>query len=612
MSSHTDYDVRVRAKDGFSGVSDWQTRSLAFTTMNHLPVVGLTSPAGGTLFTAPASMVLSASASDSDGSITKVEFFAGTTKLGEATSAPYSFTWQNAPYGSYSLTAKATDDLAGEATSAPVQIVVNERPTVSITSPTNGTVFVAPKTVTLLVNAADVDGTVAKMELFLGAAKMGESVAAPYQFVLPDMVPGEYSFTAVATDNLGANRTSDSVAVSIHSNDLFADRKRVSGASVVACWANTFATAEPGEPAHAGQPARNSLWWSWTAPANGTVTVSTYGSSFDTRLAIYTGSAVSALSSVAANDDDGELTTSRVCFGAVAGTEYQIAVDGYDGAIGDILLTLSQTPPGTVGITTATPIPNGTVGTSLTQKFDAVGDCGGFSWSLLSGALPSGLVLTSDGVLGGIPAVPGSYTFTLRATSAGSQIADKLFALQVNASAATPANDLFADAKVLTGAAASDNGLNLGASRETGEPDHVGSPAEHSVWWTWTAPFSGHVSFDTLGSDFDTRLAAYRGTALANLVQVAANDDAYPDYSSRVSFEVVSGTRYFIAVDGVSGETGTVHLTLLTGTGPANDNLADAHELFGSQDSATGNNTGATQESGEAAHTSPDDALPLN
>ena len=82
-----------------------------------------------------------------------------------------------------------------------------------------------------------------------------------------------------------------------------------------------------------------------TPATNATYTIGTLGSQFDTLLAIYTGSAVSNLTMVAADDDSGGGGASAVTFNAVAGTPYQIVVDGYGGASGDISLNLAQTPP---------------------------------------------------------------------------------------------------------------------------------------------------------------------------------------------------------------------------------------------------------------------------
>jgi hypothetical protein len=115
---------------------------------------------------------------------------------------------------------------------------------------------------------------------------------------------------------------------------------------VTASGSNINATKEAGEPNHGYNPGGRSVWWSWTATQSRTVTISTAGSNFDTLLGVYTGGSVSALTTVATNDDDPSGgSTSRVTFNAVAGVTYQIAVDGWDGgygpAVGDIALSIS-------------------------------------------------------------------------------------------------------------------------------------------------------------------------------------------------------------------------------------------------------------------------------
>jgi hypothetical protein len=92
------------------GVASRQTVTSFIFALNNPPQITLVGPAGGTVFTAPTNIVISANASDPDGTISKVEFFQGATKLGETNNAPYQFTWTNVPAGLYSLTAKAMDD----------------------------------------------------------------------------------------------------------------------------------------------------------------------------------------------------------------------------------------------------------------------------------------------------------------------------------------------------------------------------------------------------------------------------------------------------------------------------------------------------------------------
>jgi hypothetical protein len=125
-------------------------------------------------------------------------------------------------------------------------------------------------------------------------------------------------------------------------NYTFANRTVLTGTSVSASANNTVSSKEPGEPDHAGNRGGKSVWWSWTAPSVGTLTVNTVGSTFDTLLAVYTGSTVSVLNHIASNDDFGTgfNRTSRVTFGTVAGTTYHIAVDGFRADSGEVTLNL--------------------------------------------------------------------------------------------------------------------------------------------------------------------------------------------------------------------------------------------------------------------------------
>jgi phosphatidylserine/phosphatidylglycerophosphate/cardiolipin synthase-like enzyme len=95
---------------------------------NQPPSVAITSPAAGAAFTAPATIALAAAASDSDGTIARVDFYANATLLGSDSSAPYQLSWMNVPAGSYTLKAVATDDKGTAATSATVAITVGDAP----------------------------------------------------------------------------------------------------------------------------------------------------------------------------------------------------------------------------------------------------------------------------------------------------------------------------------------------------------------------------------------------------------------------------------------------------------------------------------------------------
>ncbi|RUT06030.1 hypothetical protein DSM106972_032360 [Dulcicalothrix desertica PCC 7102] len=122
----------------------------------------------------------------------------------------------------------------------------------------------------------------------------------------------------------------------------------------------------------------------------------------------------------------------------------------------------------------------------------------------------------------------------------------------------TPINDNFANQITLVGTSGSVTGTNIGATAEIGEATQSGT--NNSVWWNWTAPTSGTVTFDTVGSNFDTYLSVYTGTSVNSLTLVSFNDDSGGVSTSRVSFSATAGTVYRIAVDGYSSSTGNISL----------------------------------------------------
>ncbi|MFI7336393.1 cellulase family glycosylhydrolase [Streptomyces sp. NPDC050085] len=91
---------------------------------NTPPSVSLTSPRDGASFAAPAAIDLAATASDADGSVSRVEFLNGSTVIGSDTTAPYTFAWTNVTGGSYTLSARAVDDSGATTTATPAKVTV--------------------------------------------------------------------------------------------------------------------------------------------------------------------------------------------------------------------------------------------------------------------------------------------------------------------------------------------------------------------------------------------------------------------------------------------------------------------------------------------------------
>ncbi len=337
----------------------------ATNVFNTAPTCNLLSPTNGNVFTVPASITLSATASDSDGSIVRVEFYEGAVLLGMATNAPFSLLWANVPVGSHTITAKARDNGLAVTPSASVTITVNPPPlgtgiglrgdyydnidftgtrvrridptvsfdwgggqpdpgigpdqfsvrwigqvqprfnetytfyvvaddgvrlwvnnqllvdrwidqgpteyfgfiplqagylydlkmemyengggayaslswsspnvtkeiipstqlyppvssnippSVSLTSPSTGAVFVATSTVNLIADASDLDGAVFKVEFYDGTTKLGEDTGAPFLFAWSNVLAGSHTLRAVATDDSGLVRTSGPVSITV-------------------------------------------------------------------------------------------------------------------------------------------------------------------------------------------------------------------------------------------------------------------------------------------------------------------------------------------------------------------------------------------------------------
>ncbi len=130
-----------------------------------------------------------------------------------------------------------------------------------------------------------------------------------------------------------------------------------------------------------------------------------------------------------------------------------------------------------------------------------------------------------------------------------------------------PMNDDFSTRAVVAGNIAVLRSNNAGATTESGETTLAGAPAAATLWWEWTAPATAPVTIDTAGSDYDTLLAVYTGTALGGLTAVAGNDDAAGRTTSRVTFNAQAGTTYQFAIGGKGAATGQTLVNLAVDPG---------------------------------------------
>ncbi|MGB1727946.1 MAG: S8 family serine peptidase, partial [Ilumatobacteraceae bacterium] len=169
--------------------------------------------------------------------------------------------------------------------------------------------------------------------------------SGPLECDITSLTPGTFTFTVIASNSAGASDPSsatNSVTVSVGSNnDYFVASTALTGSSGTVTDSNTGATLETGEPPIDVGWGSATLWFSWTASASGRLNVDTFGSSFDTVLAAYTGSSLPSLNRLSFNDDSrqtGNYYQSTLTLDVTSGTEYHLRVNQYGSTGGDVTL----------------------------------------------------------------------------------------------------------------------------------------------------------------------------------------------------------------------------------------------------------------------------------
>ncbi len=192
-----------------------QPNGLALT--NQAPLVSITTPAANATFAQGTPVTIGVDASDSDGTIQQVEFFANNVALCSVTVAPYSCTFTPVALGSVTLTARATDNVGAMATSPATSISVYpplQPPVVVITSPAVNAPFVQGDTVIIAADASDPDGIIMQVEFLVDDTVVCTVNIPPYICsVLPTL--GRHSLTAHALDSQGYSTTSAPVTITV-------------------------------------------------------------------------------------------------------------------------------------------------------------------------------------------------------------------------------------------------------------------------------------------------------------------------------------------------------------------------------------------------------------
>ncbi len=373
--------------------------------------------------------------------------------------------------------------------------------------------------------------------------------------------------------------------------DVFANRQVITTLSGQLDASNAGASLELNEPRHGGKIGGHSVWISWIAPEDGIATFGTDGSTFDTLMSAYHFDPPSALTfdklrEDARNDDSvGIAPASLIQIGVRAGVRYEIAIDGFAGAIGGIHLAwrfikASSPPPIIVSVSNDQAARQGD---AVTLTVDMpVSDRLKFNWRFNGNDL---IGQESPSVF--IPSLqPGNVGFySLRITMKGGNnigFETRPIELQINSEGETNtlARDKLFDAlesglhgsddttrsaavgtgrvaAAATGVARGYNGSQIFdasfATSDPNEPLHCGISRNFTYWLAYEPPTNGVVTLDTIGSTYDTVLAVYSYqaplTSYADLVSVACdNDSVAPGGAARLNFDAIKGRQYAFVV----------------------------------------------------------------
>ena len=403
-------------------------------------------------------------------------------------------------------------------------------------------------------------------------------------------------------------------------NDNFVGRFQLTGTAAVGMGDNTEATRESFERDVTGY---RTLWWTWTAPADGAVTINIQGTSFSNRqFAVFNGDQIDQLKLIGTGSGNGSLT-----FPTVAGAVYQISVGtnntssgvGYE--VGTAVLNVkigasTITSPVVIGTPSdgndnfeARTTLSGLAVSGIGYNYEAVREsfepsASGYRtlWWTWTAPADGTVTISTQGTdfsnrqtaaYNGnsidqltvvdydtgtnslvFPTVAGVvYQISVGANNSSSGVGYEVGSVVLNIklgpktitspSVVQPpaaANDNFANRVALSGPAVTGIGHPLSATRESLEPSGTGN---NTLWWTWTAPSKGILTVDTAGTGFNNRYIVYTGNSVDTLTAVVGyNNTATSSVSS--SFAVESGGTYQIVVSaqGTTGATSLLNLSL--------------------------------------------------
>jgi hypothetical protein len=241
----------------------------------------------------------------------------------------------------------AVDARVADGASATLVLALND---VEITAPRSDAVATAPAQIAISATRRAFRRSLESIELKLDGVTSARWPAEPFQTVLTVLTPGRHALWTESTDAFGLTTRSAPVPFVVRpENDRFANALEVQGSHLRVTTSNRAATTEraggpfgTGEPHYGDNQGGHSLWYRWTAPADGLCVLRGEGLPRGVLLGVYVGSDPARLTEISANAfaPGGDPTVFR----ASAGTSYWVMVDGLDGEEGEITWTLDLRP----------------------------------------------------------------------------------------------------------------------------------------------------------------------------------------------------------------------------------------------------------------------------
>ncbi len=406
---------------------------------------------------------------------------------------------------------------------------------VAITNPVDGAILPAGTNMEIDANTIDLEGSVTTVVFYANTNLLGIVTNRPFSLVMSNLAPGDFVLSAQATDQYGEVTTSKNVEVRVPpGNDNFAQRIVFTGTNVTLTGDNSGATTEPGEYLPAGASGRT-IWWSWTAPTNGNVTIT--APAFST-----TAAAETAADRVVPKD---VIITGPGSPPAQPGPTTGPLLVVYTGSL---LINLSLCASNTAYYSGFEDIPIYPCGPVYPDDWCVISP---FTFPVVSGQTYQ---ISLDGVNGSFGAATINFSFVPLSPSSPPPPA--------------PPNDNFAQRTVLLGNNITTNGTTVSATLELTDPDLGGGLDARTVWYTWIAPASGTTMVGLNPDQFPTaalsQFGVYAGSTPGSLIPVASGGD----YGNS-SFYALSGTAYQIEVASPSENEELFTLTLNSPVPPA-------------------------------------------